>query len=162
MVSCCIIFYPGMMSIVSNGNAFYLLPKMPRKKKKVNSYLGQNQAFPSPGDSADFWRAWLLVGAVGAVYVNGHDRRQKRNSNLPNICVCGVNTRPVTQSYPCIQPNNPINHSHIIHPSIFPFLTNPQPSSSLLIAVIACIHFPLSWQYEFGLMIPASLKKANY
>lgn len=62
--------------------------------------------------------------------------------------VRGVNTGPVTRSYPCIQLNNSVHHSCIIHPSNFPFLTKLQPHSTFLLAVFLCVCFLLSWLYE--------------
>ena len=58
--------------------------------------------------------------------------------------LCVINMCPATQSNPCIQQDNPIHHSLIIHPSVFHFLTNSQPSSALLLAVVPCVCFPLS------------------
>lgn len=78
----------------------------------------------------------------------------KEKLYLPDICV-RYKYLPC-HSHPCAPLSNPIHHSHIIHPSIFPFLANPQPRSGLLLAFVA-----LSCLYEVEVTIPASLKKAK-
>lgn len=75
----------------------------------------------------------------------------KRETPTRQTFVCGINMGPVTQSYPYIHVSNLIHHSCVIHPSISPSLTNPQCTSSLLLDIVDCVHFLLSWMCEVGI-----------
>lgn len=123
--------------IVSSGNVLYLFPKNPEKNCEL--LLGPKVGFSR--------RQCRLLESVALG--RGHGSRlhkwtwQKANEKLQlakHLCV--VKICPLTQSRPCIQLNNPIHCSCIVHQFLLFLLTQSLVLVDFLLLILNIFLFP--------------------